>query len=144
MKNVSKFGWVCEDAYDLTTTTTEISYEGEVRDGKLYVRENRKSSSRTRSHLYFERPKGYAPKSMQIVEIAYNCIFYLRKLIGFLIPIVFLACWGVFFFANTTDWGMNTFQGLWFGGLAAVIVWALLRLFENLFANWGEKLLRKK
>lgn len=142
-KNTMKFGWELYDAKEHTTVTEETSYTGKVVDDTIYLDPHTKTYTSISIHLSFVRYKEKFSNLFAIfpLEILYKIVFTLRRILGSILPLAFGASFLFYIFMSGTDSNVMLPLGCCFIGL---IVWAVLILFEQIFAGIAGKILRFK
>lgn len=142
IRNERKFGWELVDYVKHTTTTTTTEYEGKVHDnGDVTFTPHTSTSSKTRMELYFVRDKDRIANlgSVYLVEMWFNLIFLIRRIIGFFVPIV-----GVAFLLVALMGGSMDEVGKMVGTAFFVIIlsWLAGIILEDILAAIGKKVLK--
>ncbi len=145
-KNFMRLGWRLTDADEVTTYNTDITRTTYQIDGKDYVNEEAKTTSKKRVELSFVRDSSWYTNlpAIFIFELLFTIIFNVRRIIGFFLPILggialLIGAMGGSFkfgeFDNTTPFLIVFF---------IVIIWMVLMLLESLTAFIASKILRER
>lgn len=145
VKNFQKFGWTVNDIIEEITTTTERSYEGEIKDNKVYLKENVKTSSKVLINIsmYRDTEDFVNLKSIKLLELVFNIFYLIRKLIAWILPLFS----GVMLLVALTGNSDLLFEAaedeLSIGGIWSLVLfsWLGLILIENLLASIAGKCL---
>lgn len=145
IRNFQRFGWKCTKAYDYTETETKTYYEGKIVGDTLRVDKKEEKKSNTTTHIELQRKKGYAPFSVWLIELFFSLIFFVRKLIGFVLPLGAFACGVSITFLNglTSNSDDPLLQKVFAITLFAFGVWIIFRLLENILSKIAENILKK-
>lgn len=142
-KNTQKFGWVLNDAEEHRETTTTTTYEGEVVNDEVRIREHTSSSTKVRIHLYFTRdPNNFENlKSIALIELLYNIAFLVRRIIGFILPIATVIMI-ILSFIGFSDMVIESSAPTWWG--MGLFTWIGLIILESILASIARRILRWK
>ncbi len=146
-RNTERFGWTLDEAEEETTTTHETTYEGEVVGDKIYVKPHTTTSTKVRVWLTFWRNKDDFKNLMAIrlLELVYNILFYIRRIVGFFLPVVGVLSIIVVAFSNSTGghYDDETTQ-LSMYLLAAFASWISLIICEGILSRIAGAILKRK
>lgn len=137
-----RFGWALDDAVEHHETTVTTTYEGQVVGDTLYINERNDEKTKIRMHLEFHRDKNKFANlgAVTVLEVFYNIFFYLRRIIGFFLPILGIATILVAALLQDTE----LFEKFGMSLLIGFLVWILLIILEGVFARIAGKILRYK
>lgn len=141
-KNVMRFGWELDDAVEHHDTTVTTSYEGRVVGDTVYVDEHKDEKTKVRVHLDFHRDRSKFANlgAIFVFELFYNIFFYLRRLIGFCLPILLLGSLVVAMVDAQSELGGNL--GILLCSLFCA--WLGLIALEGIFARIAHAILKLK
>lgn len=146
-RNTERFGWTLDEAEQETTTTHETTYEGKIIDNKVYVKSHTNTSTTIRIWLSFWRNKDDF-KNLTIIrplELIYNIIFTIRRIIGFFMPIATILLIIGTLFLNATGSGYHDEMNRFFIILIVVfLIWLLLMICEGIFSRIAGAILKRK
>lgn len=142
-KNVMRFGWDLDNAVEHVDTTVTTNYEERVVGDTVYLDQHDTTKTKVRIHLDFHRNKDKFEnlKSVSVLEVFYNLIFTLRRLVGFCLPFLLIAAFVVAIIGQGGDEG---FTELWTAFGISFAVWALFIILEGVFARISAKILKLK
>lgn len=143
-KNTQRFGWKLQDAVQEERTSVTTSYEGRVSGDHVYIDEHNSSTTKIIMHLFFYRNRDAFSNisSIFVLELIYNLVFLVRRIIGFLLPLLTI---GVVLIAalGESEWLFKeTNYGTLWG--VAVLIWLVLIITENVLSIVASKILRLK
>lgn len=148
LKNFQKFGWTINEVIKETTTTYETSYEGEIIDNKVILKENVTSNSKVLIHIsmYRDTEEYINLNSIKLLELVFNIFYLIRKLIAWILPlfsglVLLVALTGnsdALFQSTDGEW---TVGGVW---TLTIFVWLMLILIENILASIADKCLIRR
>ena len=140
-KNHERFGWYLDEAIKHTITTEETEYEGRVYDDRITITPHTKITKKTRMELSFHRDTNDIANMGQIffIELLFNIVFLLRRIIGFILPWMLVPFALVFLMGESgSELGttMTSILGVaflaWLGGI----------ILEVIISKIGEKVLK--
>jgi len=146
-KNQMRFGWDLDDGEEETTTTTTTTYETTFYQDKAYTKKYEDTHSKIRILLYFVRNRDDYQNLFAILplELIYNICFYVRRIIGFLLPPAFIFI----MIASTATNGSGTNHTddfatvfLWFS--IAFVAWLILIAAEGILSRIAGRILKYK
>ncbi len=147
-RNMGRFGWQLDDAVQQTETRTRTTYNGYVSEnGNVNINPHTTKSKKIRIHLSFVRYDEDFENigSMGLLEFFYNLFFFIRSLVGFVLPFTFLVLippigplvGGMLF--GDEKWA--NIVGVVLGILGA---WLVLIILENILSRIAGKILKLK
>ena len=145
IKNFGRFGWECTKAYDYTETETKTTYEGKIINDTLHVDKKEEKRSTTTTYIELKREKGYTPFSVGLIELFFSLIFFIRKVIGFFLPVGAFACGFSIMFLRGLELIEEDplMQKIFAITVIAFGVWLILRILEDILSKIAEKMLDK-
>ncbi len=131
-KNTQKFGWILDDAEEEVTIERSRSYEGRVYNDTLYVDEKVKEKKKVVMVLSFHRDTSEFAnyRKISIIEVFYNIIFLIRRIIGIVLPILTII---VFIFALMGGTDQLPNEGSFY--LTILFIWFFGIISENILAS---------
>ena len=142
-KNFMRFGWDLDDATQVTTTTTNTEYEGRVVGDKVHITPHTTSSSKVHMELEFSRDRSEYSNLLAIfpLELVYNIVFLIRRLIGAILAIATPIFFVVMIFGGFMMEG-ETQETLMLAYMIPIFVWIVGMIIESLLAFIASKILR--
>lgn len=133
-QNTQKFGWILDDAYQHDETTVTTTYTGEVINDKIEIKENVNKSTKVRVHLSFYRDSSRYNNlnKIMLLEVFYNMIFFLRRILAFILPIMTAVAALIFLLGHGDTLLTSTFGGAF--GLT-LLIWICFIIAENILAQ---------
>lgn len=146
-RNVQRFGWVLDDAEEEVIINRSRSYEGNVYDDKVYIKENVKEKRKVLIHLSFHRDGNDFENlnSISIIEIFYNIIYFIRKILAWILPIFSIVVFVIMLLGQSDELFGNGYlapMGTYY--VLCLIFWGVGILTENILANVASSILRYK
>ncbi len=131
-KNTQKFGWILDNAEQEVTIERERSYEGRVYNDKLYIDEKVTERKKVVMVLSFHRDTSEFAnyRQISIMEVFYNIIFLIRRIIGFFLPILTVI---VLIIALIGSIDQLPNEGSFY--LVLVFIWIFGIISENILAS---------
>ena len=142
-KNVQRFGWTMSDAEEETTTTTETSYTGEIVNNKVYITPHKTSRTSIVVWLSFFRDKDrfYNLYAIRPLELLYTVIFWIRRILGNLLPLATLVMFiGVA--VNQSTPNPAEFENIFLYYLLAIFIWLSGIVLEGVISRIAGKILK--
>lgn len=156
VRNTERFGWELVTAEEVTTVETETYYEG-YQDGNRFIIEaemdgnNIKLPTKTREHksvrehLTFRRDSNWFKNLFAIfpLELIYNILFIVRRIIGILLPIAAGLLFAVAIIFNNIELRDDIIHISMYVEIAFV-VWLALIIIEGILARIAKRILKRK
>lgn len=147
VKNFQKFGWNVYSIVRETTTETTTKYEGRiVDDDKIEIDEIKNEKKTVWIHIKMDRNENDFVNLNKIffLELFFNLIFLIRRLIAFFLPILSIPCIIIMALGKSdeliSDGG--DFYGLGEIWMLALLIWIGLIITENILASIAYKILK--
>lgn len=139
-KNTMRFGWQMSDAEEHVTTTTETSYDGEIVGDKVYINEHVKRHTAVTVHMYFWRRKSDYKNmfAVSILELFYNIIFYIRRILGAILPFALAAIIFIYAFGGVSDELAPTISTAY---MSALVIWIGAIIMEGVLSRIAGRIL---
>lgn len=129
-RNTQRFGWVLNDAEEHTETTETTTYEGRVSGDTIHITPRTTRKTKVRIWLSFYRFRSDIPGVVRTIEFFYNIFFFLRRVIGFLLPWALIP-FVIVALVGGVDFVM-TYGVYW---EIAFFVWLILMVIEGILAR---------
>lgn len=156
-KNTERFGWQLSSAKEHEEITTREYVEGKEEDGKFIIEAEKRNGevyipTRTEKHskrwveLWFYRDSSWFKNlyAISLLEIIYNIIFTIRKILGKLLPIAtLLVIAGVVLF-NQGEMFDELVMPFGVGVMFALQIWLIAIVFEEILARIAKAILKYK
>ena len=143
VSNFQKFGWEMDSVTEMTKTSTRTTYEGRVIGDEVHIEERNHVKKKVFVEIDMHRDEDsfLNLKAIKVLELFFNIIYLLRRLLALVLPIVSVVL-GIVVLLGNGDLLFEAEEGelpiglYWILGLFG---WVVLIIIENILASIASK-----